>query len=45
VIPVQLPPSAKDPADLALLAKGSTLFCAAIRDAVACHGPVRPLVV
>jgi DNA primase len=45
LIQVQLPSSVKDPADLAPLAKGSALFCAAIRQAVRRHGAVRPRVV
>src|SRR5262249_26796539 len=34
VIPVQLPPGVKDPADLASLRHGSDLFCDAVRQAV-----------
>src|SRR5258708_7402690 len=34
--------SVKDPADLAPLAKDSAVCCAAIRQAVARHGAVRP---
>jgi hypothetical protein len=37
VIPIRLPQDVKDPADLAPLADGGTIFGAAIRDAVARH--------
>jgi DNA primase len=38
LIPMALPPSTKDPAELAPLPDGSVLFRAAIRQAVACYG-------
>lgn len=40
LIPVALPPSIKDPAELAPVRDGSTLFRAAIRQAVASHSPM-----